>query len=221
MMRLAAPIRAVGLVLALLAAPLLASSSVQAASTAAERAAMKKFDRAQRAFDAKRFKEALALFRDVAKVLESPNSLYMAGRCLRRLKRFGEAFEAMSATVELATRRSADDEGYLETRDEAAAQREALAAKIGRVVVVPAEQLEGIDVRVGERAIDRRQWGKQLAVEPGVVRGDRSRQQIVATQPQRAPRRFERVLLDFARFRRWVRTVFRSRAAPDFIDQLR
>ena len=162
-------VRAVLVLAVLVSGSLLVPTTARAASPAAEAAAMRKFDRAQRAFDAKRYDKALGLFKQVANVLSSPNAMFMAGRCLRRLERLGEAFEAMSATVELANERANDDASYLETRDAAAAQREALAAKIGRVVVAPAEQLAGLEVRVGERVIPREKWGRQFAVEPGTV----------------------------------------------------
>jgi hypothetical protein len=132
-----------------------------------EQAALRKFDRAQKAYDAGRYEAALELFREVADVLHSPNSAFMAARCLRELDRLPEAYEMMSLAVSLANQRAVDDPSYLQTRDVAAAEREQIGAKIGLVVLAVVDPPDGLEVKLEGRLVDATQWGAQLGVAPG------------------------------------------------------
>ncbi len=146
-----------------------AAARDNAPSASEEKAAVKKFGRAQKAYDEGKYERALKLFLTVAKVLDSPNALFMAARCLRELDRLPEAFERMSSAVSLATQRAVDDPSYLQTRDAAAAEREQIGAKIGRVVVAVVDPPESLEVRIDGRQVEAAQWGEQLGVAPGLV----------------------------------------------------
>ena len=162
------PVLPLALLLGCLAVlPSMPAAADEAPSAAEEKAAIKKFERAQKAYDAGRYEVAVKLFREVADVLQSPNAAFMAGRSLRELKRLPEAFEAMSLAVSLATKRAVDDSSYLQTRDVAAAEREQIGAKIGRVVLAVADPPEGLEVKLDGRQVDAAQWGQQLGVAPG------------------------------------------------------
>ncbi|MBM4357904.1 MAG: CDC27 family protein [Deltaproteobacteria bacterium] len=140
----------------------------------------KVFAEAQRAFDAGQHRRALELFRSVLTTVKSPNAAFMVARSLQKLGQLPEAFEAMDEAVALATERLATDEGYRATRDAAAAEREALAASIGSVVVAVAEAPPGLAVDLGDRHLTPAEFGRPLGVTPGLVR-------LSATAPGRAP----------------------------------
>ena len=139
-----------------------------------------KFERAQKAYDSGNFEAALVLYHEVARELSSPNALFMAGRCEVQLHRPIEAFETLSNTLQLANARVADDKSYLRTRDAAAAEREAVAVTIGRVLVVgvamPSFAIvtltsglsrDGIAAR--ERTLRPEHFGNPIGVEPGRI----------------------------------------------------
>lgn len=151
--------------------PALAWASVLALSTTLESAALASpesdFADAQRAFDAGRFERALELFRSVLLKVKSPNAAFMAARSLQKLDRLPEAFEAMDDAVSLASAKLGTDPSYRATRDAAAAEREALAASIGRLVVVVAEPPDELSVDLDARSLDSSHFGRPLGVAPG------------------------------------------------------
>jgi hypothetical protein len=80
-----------------------------------------------------------------------------------------EAFELMSETVVTANEKAKTDESYLRTRDAAAAEREAIVPKIGRVTIAAKDPPEGLRVRVGERELALADIGRELGVDPGTL----------------------------------------------------
>lgn len=157
-----------------LAAPALPATALgaeQGAEPSKEEAdrGVKLFAKAQRLYDAAKYEDALQLFLDVDALLSSPNALLYVARCLRELGRLPEAFEAMSDAAGLAGERAKSDKRYLETRDAAAAEREALAGKVGRLVIAVDAPPEGLEIELGTRRLHRDAIGRELGVEPGTI----------------------------------------------------
>jgi hypothetical protein len=160
------------LCLALLATvPLVTDAQARPGSSAPqspEDRAIALFGEGQKLYDAGDYRNALEKFREVDSLMKgSPNArLYMA-RCWRELGRLPEAFELMTETVAASNEKAKSDPSYLRTRDAAAAEREAIVPKIGRLVIAATDAPEGLAVTVGKRKLESRQIGRELAFEPG------------------------------------------------------
>jgi hypothetical protein len=128
------------------------------------------FGEGQKLYDQGDYASALDRFREVDSLMKgSPNArLYMA-RCWRELGRLPEAFELMTETVAAANEKAKADPSYLRTRDAAAAEREAIVPKIGRLVIAASDPPDGLTVKVGRRALTTQQIGRELGFEPGDV----------------------------------------------------
>jgi tetratricopeptide (TPR) repeat protein len=78
--------------------------------------AEQRFAEAQLLFDGQKFAEALPLFEALVGETDSPNARLYVARCLRELGRLTQAYDAMRATVALATEKAKTDDRYVETR---------------------------------------------------------------------------------------------------------
>jgi len=142
----------------------LARATAAAPASASPPSAERLFAEAQRAFDLGKFEQAHLQFSRVADDVRSPNAAFLAARALQKLGRLPEAFEAMDRAVMLATARLADDDGYRPTRDAAAAEREAIATEVARVIVAVADAPPGLELHVGGRSLGTSDLGRTLAV---------------------------------------------------------
>jgi len=125
------------------------------------------FTEGQKLYEQGNYSAALEKFRQVDELMKSPNArLYMA-RCQRELGRLPEAFELMSDAVEASNDKAKTDESYLRTRDAAAAEREAIVAKIGRLVVAAADAPAGLVVKVNDRELKATELGHEIGVKAG------------------------------------------------------
>jgi hypothetical protein len=140
------------------------------ASQSPEDRAVALFGEGQKLYDQGDYSNALDRFRQVDTLMKgSPNArLYMA-RCWRELGRLPEAFELMTETLAAANEKVKTDPSYLRTRDAAAAEREAIVPKLGRLVVAATDAPEGLEVKVGKRKLEPSDLGRELAFEPGEV----------------------------------------------------
>ena len=131
--------------------------------------AVKVFRQAQEQYEAGRYRAALESFRRVTELIDSPNAWLYIARCLKKVNDKPRAFEAMSEAVALANKLAEQDKSYLRTRDAAAAEREAIVPEIARVIVAATDPPEGLEVLVGGRPVEEKDFGRQLGVEPGEV----------------------------------------------------
>jgi thioredoxin-like negative regulator of GroEL len=111
---------AMALVAALSGAPGPASAEPQQAGDAPS--AQKLYGSAQKLYDAGKYADALALFRQAYESSKSPNARLMVAACYGALGRNAEAYEEMAATLAEATERAETDAKYRPARDEAAKQ---------------------------------------------------------------------------------------------------
>ncbi len=132
------------------------------APDASERA---RFKAAQELHDKGDFAAALPLF----SAIPSPNARLYAARCLIELKRLPEAYDELTTTVREATDRAVTEQRYAATRDAAATERTALAAKIGLVVIAVTDRPAGLEVKVAGQIIASERLGEAVPVAPGAV----------------------------------------------------
>lgn len=129
--------------------------------------AMAAFVEGQKLYDAGSYSEALDKFREVDELLKSPNARLYMGRCLRELGRLPEAFEVMTEAVAAANEKAKSDPSYLRTRDAAAAEREAIVPRIGRITVAADSPPEGLQIQVGTRTLRSAEIGREIGVDAG------------------------------------------------------
>lgn len=131
--------------------------------------AREEFKKAQELYGANRCKDALPRFEKLAKATDSPNAQLYVARCLRKLERLPEAYEAFSAVIRVADAKAAEDERYADTRSAAAAERAALESKVARVVIALADPPDGLELKLGDMVVDRERVGEPIAISPGEV----------------------------------------------------
>lgn len=139
------------------------------AAPGAEERAVKIFRQAQEEYDAGRYESAMEKFKEVTRLIESPNAWLYIARCLKRIGDKPRAFEAMSEAVALANQLAEQDTSYLRTRDAAAAEREAIVPEIARIILAVADPPEELEVQLNSRTIGGDEFGRQLGVHPGEV----------------------------------------------------
>jgi hypothetical protein len=150
------------LVLSLSVAPALAGEP-----PAPERKAQldKEYALAQDHYKAKRYTEALPLFEEVARELDSPNAMLYVARCLHRMDRHVEAYRAMQRTIARAAEAAKIDTGYEGTRVAAERELPDLEARVGRVTISVQDSPAGLVVEVaGQPLADP---SERLVVLPG------------------------------------------------------
>lgn len=127
------------------------------------------FKEAQELYQANRCADALPKFEKLAQATESPNAQLYVARCLRKLDRLPESYEAFSSAIRIADAKAKEDERYAETRSAAAAERAALESKVARIVIAVADPPEGLRVRLGTLELESARIGEPVAVQPGSV----------------------------------------------------
>jgi hypothetical protein len=118
-------------------------------------------------YQAKRYDEALPLFRGAYDASRSPNARLFIARCLRELGDLPAAYEEMKATVDESTAKAAQDNKYAPTRDSAAAELAMLEPRVGKLIVAIADLPADTKVRINLKEVDAERLGRPIAVNPG------------------------------------------------------
>ncbi len=137
-------------------------ASIAHASKKQKAAARKPYRQALEALEAKKFDEALALFRESYAIVASPNSLLLIARTLVQLGREPEAYRELEAAIDLAEELAKVDDKYKETAESARKELDELSKKIALVVVTPSAQ-----VTLGAEAVPTEALGRPLPYQPG------------------------------------------------------
>jgi hypothetical protein len=124
-----------------------------------------KFNAGLRLFKAGKMESALPLFREVAENNGSPNARLYVGHCLQQLGKYVEAHKAFTAVVKQTTQRA--DTKYEQTREAALAQLGLLEPRVAKMVVSLAEVPSGLAVTLDGTAIEEKDLGSSIVVEPG------------------------------------------------------
>ncbi|MBW2459156.1 MAG: hypothetical protein JRI68_31955 [Deltaproteobacteria bacterium] len=131
--------------------------------------ARKAFVEARKAYDERRFQDALGGFRSSYHIVASPNTRVMIAHTLRELGRNADAHREFELAIEEAEAAAKADAKYAESASKARAKQEALRPKVGLLEVT----VHGVDddavLRIAGNEIERARWGKPVAVEPGQV----------------------------------------------------
>lgn len=144
--------------------------AVEQATAQQKQAAQEKYDAAMAAFQAKRYDEALAGFRESYAVVASPNSRLMVANVLQAQGDVVAAYWEAQATVEIAEASAAHDDRYAPAADSARKALARLRALVGLVTVqvIRVATSKGDErLTVAGKQIERNDWGKTLAVAPG------------------------------------------------------
>jgi hypothetical protein len=127
-----------------------------------------KFNSGLRLFKAGKMADALPVFREVADGNGSPNAGLYVGHCLQQLGKYVEAHKAFTAVVKQTTQRG--DTKYETTREAALAQLGLLEPRIAKIVVSLVEVPNGLAVTLDGAALEEKDLGSPVVVEPGVHR---------------------------------------------------
>lgn len=123
------------------------------------------FQQGRALYDAQRWDEALALFRQSMAALPSPNTRLYMGRCLRSLGRYGEAWGELSRAATEANARRATEPRFTPTAEAATAEAVALSDRIAYVVVEVPNAPSGTTVTLNGRVLATEEFGTLLAVD--------------------------------------------------------
>ncbi len=121
------------------------------------------------AFEKNKNQEALGHFLRSYQAVASPNSRMMLSRALARLGRLSEAYrEAKAASLE-ANAAAAQNAKYKATADSLRDDIADMEKRLAFVTVKVTGEPDEATLTVGGAPVDRGDWGKPLAVEPGRV----------------------------------------------------
>ncbi len=139
-------------------------------------------------YRAGRLLEALAAFRASYEMVHSPNSHLMIARTLRDRGALVEAYAEYGQVVTEADEAAARDPKYEKASQDARAERSRLRERLTMIIVRVHEPPDDLRVAVGDRVIDRAQWGEPAPVVSGAIVAR-------ATSPGRSEQRQEIVAL--------------------------
>lgn len=128
-----------------------------------------RFKAAQQLYDHGKFPEALSAFNEIVSVGKSPNARLYVARCLRELGKLTDAYNEMTLTLRDATERAEREPRYAQTREAAAAERAAIALKIGLLTIALTDRPAGLSITVGRDVIDPSRLGEAVPIAPGAV----------------------------------------------------
>lgn len=141
-------------------------SSPLTATPQEKKQAQAQYEEGTKAFEGRRFADALKAFQGSYDVVASPNSHLMMARSMRELGQLAAAYDELERTEQEAKQLSQSDAAkYGPTIDKAVADREALRKRVALVTV--RVRGEGVSVSVGGRAVAGDRVGRPMAVMPG------------------------------------------------------
>ena len=143
--------------------------SVHEATEEQKALAQARFLEARRAFDERRFIDAIAGFRSSYSVVASPNTHLMIAHAMREMGRYAEAYETLQAVAEEAEKAAAIDAKYNETASLARDEQAAMRAKICLLTVRIEAPQPSATLTISGRAIPESRWSEPIAVDPGNV----------------------------------------------------
>jgi hypothetical protein len=146
-----------------------AGASVDEATDDQKGQARDAFLEAKKAFDEKRFDEALAGFNKSYDIVASPNSHLMVAFSMRDLGRKADAYNELLLVKTEAEEAAAKNPKYQSAVDSATQDLEVLRGELGFVSVEVTDSDPGGTLTVGGQTVDRDKWGQPIAVEPGTV----------------------------------------------------
>lgn len=144
-------------------------ASVHEASEEQKAEAQVKFLEARRAFDDRRFVDAIAGFRASFDVVASPNTHLMIAHAMRELGRFAEAYAELEGVAREAGEAAKIDAKYEQTAELAREEMELLRDKVALLTVTIPSPAPGATLTIGNRPIPEDRWSSPIAIDPGNV----------------------------------------------------
>lgn len=139
-------------------------TNVELATAAEKQSATADYRAGMKALEEKKPDTALELFRKSYGTVASPNSGLMIARTLVELGRLSEAYQQLEQVTELANALARGNPKYKTTAEAAQKELEELKPKVALVTVtVP------VSVAVNDVSLPAAQWGKPIALAPGVT----------------------------------------------------
>jgi hypothetical protein len=132
------------------------------------------FQRARRAYDAGATADALVDFQAVLAAQSSPNALLYVARCQRRLAQYVEAYNSYAQAAREAEQRAQTEGRYVETRDTARAEANALQPNIAFLLFAVSNAPDDAVITTNGERTTRSQWNERIAHAPGRVTIDAS-----------------------------------------------
>ncbi len=148
--------------------PLRADPAPSAAARGIDASSKTKFTDALRLYRAGKFAAALPAFTELAETTLSPNARLYVGHCLAQLGRHADAYRAFTLTVKEIVANPA--EKYEQTREAAQAQLAILNVRVAKLSVVVAEVPAGFTLSLDDSAVQEKDFGSSIVVEPGAHR---------------------------------------------------
>ncbi len=155
--------------LAISSAALAAGVEPSQATPVQREQAQSRFLRGKKLFDAKNYAGAAEEFRASHDILASPNSLLVLARSLRQEGDLVAAYvEFDKARIE-AKELARDDSRYDKAGESASQERDALASKLGFVIVDVQHPAPDTTLKIGNDTIQRAGWGEPAPILPGTT----------------------------------------------------
>ena len=160
---------AVYMVAAMLSVVTPADATEPPGSAAPSELARVKYDLAARAYQSRRFGDAVLLLEESLRLHRSPNARLLLGHCYRDLGRLGTAYTTYRAAErEAAERLRAGQRQYDEARKSALAEMADLEPRVPNLTVaIPANIPADFSVKLDGLPFAREQWGTVVPLDPG------------------------------------------------------
>jgi hypothetical protein len=127
------------------------------------------FKKADDAYNAKRYAEALELFKQSYATVASPNSHLYIARCMAQLGDSRAAYVEFQKVFDEADARATSEPKYAPTRDSARLERDEVGNKLAIVTINVAHADASTTVRVSGTDVPQSDWGKPQPFTPGNV----------------------------------------------------
>jgi hypothetical protein len=131
--------------------------------------AKKQFRDAKKLYDNEKYQDALQMFQLAWEQSYSPNARLYIGRCFVKLGNLRTGYDELRATLREAHTRSAEDKKYLNTRNAAAAELALLEPRLGRLIVLLDDRVEGATVTLDGKPLAASKLEEPLTFEPKTV----------------------------------------------------
>lgn len=168
-------------------APSSAPGAATANTSGAESNADQQYATAQEHYKARRYTEALRMFRQLTAEHRSPNARIYVGRCLREMGRLPEAHDELDRTMREAADRAETEPRFADTREAARQELAEVRSRVGLLDIRPTAWPAGLRVEVNGRSLPTHRLGTPVPVMPGRVT-------LFAAAPGFQPVRVERVV---------------------------
>ncbi len=147
-----------------------AGVSLDSATWTQKMSAQSSFRSGKKAYEDKKFEEALKAFRASYEEVASPNSHLMMARTLRELDRPIQAFVEFELVIDEAQAAAKKAARYERAAEAARKELNELRAKVGFVVFEVSGETDGTELFVDDELISREQWDKEIPVRVGTIK---------------------------------------------------